>query len=151
MIIRVRSVSPGLVPLQCDRPGKPKECEAGHKKRHATDEHREEMLHAISVPLLCCHKQLEEWLKGRYLCLLRIEMQVAYMLSHDMLRLREHRERLGLTLRRLGDLSGVHYVALVRLEGGKLDPRLSTLLKLCKALGITLNELVKQPGRKGAH
>ena len=65
-----------------------------------------------------------------------------------MLRLREQRERLGLTLRRLGELSGVHFVAVARLEAGKLDPRLSTLLKLCKALGITLNELVKQPGHK---
>ncbi len=71
------------------------------------------------------------------------------MLSCGMLRLREHRERLGLTLRRLGDLSGVHYVAVARLEAGKLDPRLSTLIKLCKALGITLNELVKQPRNKG--
>jgi transcriptional regulator with XRE-family HTH domain len=67
-----------------------------------------------------------------------------------MLRLREHRERLGLTLRRLGEISGVHYVAVARLEAGKLDPRLSTLMKLCKALGVTLNDLVKQPGRKGA-
>ena len=67
-----------------------------------------------------------------------------------MLRLREHRERLGLTVRRLGEISGVHYVAVVRLEGGQLDPRLSTLLKLCTALGVTLNELVKQPKGKGA-
>jgi transcriptional regulator with XRE-family HTH domain len=67
-----------------------------------------------------------------------------------MLRLREHRERLGLTLRRLGEISGVHYVAVARLEAGKLDPRLSTLMKLSKALGVTLNDLVKQPGRKGA-
>jgi transcriptional regulator with XRE-family HTH domain len=72
------------------------------------------------------------------------------MLSTTMLRLREHRERLGLTLRRLGEISGVHYVAVARLEAGKLDPRLSTLMKLCKALGVTLNDLVKQPGRKGA-
>jgi transcriptional regulator with XRE-family HTH domain len=72
------------------------------------------------------------------------------MLSSSMLRLREHRERLGLTLRRLGEISGVHYVAVARLEAGQLDPRLSMLLKLGKALGITLNELVKQPRRKGA-
>ena len=48
----------------------------------------------------------------------------------------------GLSLRRLGDLSGVHYVSLVKLEGGKLDPQLSTLIKLCKALQITLDQLV---------
>src|SRR5687768_2970221 len=59
--------------------------------------------------------------------------------------------RLGLTVRRLGEISGVHYVAVVRLEAGKLDPRLSTLLKLCKALGVTLNDLVKHPKGKGAY
>jgi len=48
----------------------------------------------------------------------------------------------GLSLRRLGDLSGVHYVSLVKLEGGKLDPQLSTLIKVCKALKITLDQLV---------
>jgi predicted transcriptional regulator len=79
-----------------------------------------------------------------------IALLVANMLSNSMLRLREHRERLDLTLRRLGKISGVHYVAVARLEAGRLDPRLSTLMKLCKALGVTLNDLVKQPKPKGA-
>ncbi len=57
-------------------------------------------------------------------------------------RLREWREHRGLSLRRLGELSGVHYVSLAKLEAGQLDPQLSTLLKLCKALHITLNQLV---------
>jgi transcriptional regulator with XRE-family HTH domain len=57
-------------------------------------------------------------------------------------RLREWRERRGLSLRRLGELSSVHYVSLARLEAGQGDPQLSTLLKLCKALHITLNQLV---------
>ena len=39
-------------------------------------------------------------------------------------------------------MSGVHYVSLVRIEGGRLDPRISTLLKLCNALGVTLTQLV---------
>jgi transcriptional regulator with XRE-family HTH domain len=47
-----------------------------------------------------------------------------------------------LSLRKLGELSGVHYVSLFKLEAGQLDPQLSTLLKLCKALNITLNQLV---------
>jgi transcriptional regulator with XRE-family HTH domain len=64
-------------------------------------------------------------------------------------RLKEWRERRGLSLRKLGALSGVHYVSLVRLEGGHLDPQLSTLLKLCKALHITLNQLVAQKRQKG--
>ena len=102
----------------------------------------------FSVPFVGRHKQLEEKPKCRSLC--GIACTIADMLSNCMLRLREHRERLGLTLRRLGAISGVHFVAVSRLEAGKLDPRLSTLLKLCKALRITLNELVKQPRRKGA-
>lgn len=62
--------------------------------------------------------------------------------------LREWREKRGLSLRKLGALSGVHYVSLVKLEGGRLDPQLSTLLKLCSALNITLNQLVGVQRRK---
>ena len=64
-------------------------------------------------------------------------------------RLKEWRERRGLSLRKLGALSGVHFVSLARLEAGLLDPQLSTLLKLCKALRITLNQLVAQKRQKG--
>ena len=56
-----------------------------------------------------------------------------------MRQLREHR---GLSLRRLARISGVHYVSLARLEAGLLDPRLSTLRKLAKALKVTITELV---------
>lgn len=56
--------------------------------------------------------------------------------------MKEWRERRGLSLRKLGELSGVHFVSLAKLEAGQLDPQLSTLLKLCKALHITLNQLV---------
>ena len=66
-------------------------------------------------------------------------------------RLGEWRAKRGLSFRKLADLSGVHYVSLIKLEAGRLDPQLSTLLKLCDALGITLNQLVgvaKTP-RKG--
>jgi transcriptional regulator with XRE-family HTH domain len=67
-------------------------------------------------------------------------------------RLREWRKRRGLTLRGLGELSGVHYVTLARLEAGRFDPQLSTILKLCKALRITPNQLIlvalrRQKGR----
>ncbi len=56
--------------------------------------------------------------------------------------LKEWREKQGLSVRGLGERSGVHYVTIVRMESGKLDPQLSTLLKLCDALGITLTQLV---------
>ena len=64
-------------------------------------------------------------------------------------RLREWREKRGFSLRKLGELSGVHYVSLVKMEAGRLDPQLSTLLKLCRSLGITLNQLVGEPRGKG--
>jgi len=68
-----------------------------------------------------------------------------------MMRLKEWRERRGLSLRKLAEISGVHYVSLVRIEAGRLDPRLSTLLKLCKALNINIAELVgrAKPHTKG--
>jgi transcriptional regulator with XRE-family HTH domain len=64
-------------------------------------------------------------------------------------RLKNWREKRGLSLRKLGDLAGVHYVSLVKMEAGKLDPQLSTLLKLCRALGIGLSQLVGERIKKG--
>jgi transcriptional regulator with XRE-family HTH domain len=66
-----------------------------------------------------------------------------------MLRLKEWRERRGLTVRKLGELSGVHFVNVAKFEAGKGDPQLSTVLKLCEALGVTLNQLVIQRKHKG--
>lgn len=67
-----------------------------------------------------------------------------------MLRLRALREEQGLSLRKLAERSGVHYMNLFKIENGDVDPQLSTLMKLCNALGVPLNDLVKQPGHKGA-
>ena len=64
-------------------------------------------------------------------------------------RIREWRERRGLSLRKLGEISGVHYVSLVKLEAGRLDPRLSTVLKLCQALRVSLSQLVGETNKKG--
>ena len=65
--------------------------------------------------------------------------------------LKEWREKRGLSVRKLGELADVHYVTIVRMESGKLDPQLSTILKLCGALGVTLNQLlgVANKPRKG--
>jgi transcriptional regulator with XRE-family HTH domain len=66
--------------------------------------------------------------------------------------LKEWRTKRGWSLRELAAESGVHHMSLYRLESGKLDPQLSTLLKLCRALGITLNQLVgvaRKPRRGG--
>jgi predicted transcriptional regulator len=61
---------------------------------------------------------------------------------HMRTQLKHWREKRGLTVRKLGELSGVHYVSIVKMEGGKLDPQLSTVLKLCGALDISLTQLV---------
>ena len=59
-----------------------------------------------------------------------------------MIRLRALREQRGLSLRKLAQAADVHYVSLVRLEAGTFDPRLSTLRKLAKALGVTVCYLI---------
>jgi len=66
-----------------------------------------------------------------------------------MLRIKEWRKRRGMTARRLAELSEVHFVNISKMEAGNGDPQLSTLLRLCKALGITLDQLVVQPKHKG--
>ena len=63
--------------------------------------------------------------------------------------LKKWRETRGLSLRKLGELSRVHYISLVKLEAGRLDPRLSTLLKLCHALGVRLSQLVGEKIKRG--
>ena len=64
--------------------------------------------------------------------------------------LRIIRDRRGLSTRKLGELSGVSFVNIIKMEHGQLDPRLSTLRKLAQALNVTLSELageqsVEQP------
>ena len=65
-----------------------------------------------------------------------------------MLRLRELREKHGLSVRKLAEAAGVHYVSLVRLETGKYDPRLSTLRHISKALHVTVCELIGEDNPK---
>jgi len=68
-----------------------------------------------------------------------------------VVRLREWRVLRGFSLRALATRSRVHYVTLAKIEAGLIDPRLSTLLKLCKALKINIAELVgrDKPSKKG--
>ncbi len=58
----------------------------------------------------------------------------------------------GYSLRALADKIGMSYIALFRLESGETDPRLGTLRKLAKALGVTVGELIGEgrPERKRA-
>lgn len=57
------------------------------------------------------------------------------------------RERKGVSLRALAGMSGVALATLVRIEGGGYDPRLGTLRKLAKGLGVTVTELIGEERR----
>lgn len=48
--------------------------------------------------------------------------------------LREARKQLGLTQEQVAERSGVHATEVSRIEAGKRDPQVSTLLKLAKAV-----------------
>lgn len=65
-----------------------------------------------------------------------------------MLRLRTIRDQRGLSLRALKKVSGVAVSALAKFESGKGDPRLSTLLKLSKALGCSVADLIGHSRRR---
>ena len=67
-----------------------------------------------------------------------------------MLRLREIRERKGVSLRALKKMSGVAVSSLARFEAGQGDPQLSTLRKIAKALNVTVAKLIiERPMKKG--
>ena len=59
-----------------------------------------------------------------------------------MKRLRHLRHLRALTLRELGEKSGVSYATIWRIENGHNDVRPSTIRKLCRALGVDTAELV---------
>lgn len=57
-----------------------------------------------------------------------------------IVRLREWRERRGLTVRKLAELAGVSYVTIVNVEGGRMSPTVGLLEKLAKPLGISVRD-----------
>ena len=57
--------------------------------------------------------------------------------------LREARERLGLTQEQVAERSGVHATEVSRIEGGKRDPQVSTVIRLAKALEVEPGELLR--------
>jgi transcriptional regulator with XRE-family HTH domain len=63
--------------------------------------------------------------------------------------LRAIREGKGVSLRALKVLSGVAVATLARIEAGNYDPRLSTVRRIAKALGVTVAELVGETQWKG--
>lgn len=54
--------------------------------------------------------------------------------------LRKAREKLGLTQEQVAQRSGVHTTEVSRIEGGRRDPKVSTLERLAKAVEV-------KPGR----
>jgi transcriptional regulator with XRE-family HTH domain len=56
--------------------------------------------------------------------------------------LRRARNQLGLTQEEVAERSGVHATEVSRIEGGKRDPKVSTVERLAKAVGVTSGDLL---------
>ena len=67
-------------------------------------------------------------------------------------RLRQIRDRRGVSQRALAKAAGITLAALFRLETGETDPRLGTLRKLAEALVVTVAGIIGEdrPARKRA-
>jgi transcriptional regulator with XRE-family HTH domain len=52
------------------------------------------------------------------------------------------RKRQGLTQEQLADRAGIHVVLLSRVERGKTDARISTLMKIADGLGVEASVLL---------
>lgn len=59
------------------------------------------------------------------------------------MRVKEWRERRGLTQEQLADKAGISRGFLARLETARHDPKLSTLEKIAKALKVDIAKLLK--------
>jgi transcriptional regulator with XRE-family HTH domain len=65
-------------------------------------------------------------------------------------RLRELRDRAGLTQEALAHRAGVSAASIFRIEQGRpSDPKLSTLVALAEALGLTVGSLADELVREG--
>jgi transcriptional regulator with XRE-family HTH domain len=65
-------------------------------------------------------------------------------------RLRELRERAGLTQAQLAERAGMHRQGVAKLELGEREPSWSTLLALTKALAVDLNAFARPAGSAAA-
>lgn len=62
-------------------------------------------------------------------------------------RLRHLRESQGLSLRELAEKSGVNHASIGNIETGeRVDPRTSIMVKLARALGVSLQEMCEPGG-----
>ena len=60
-----------------------------------------------------------------------------------MRKLRKLRRKQNLTLRELEKLSGVDYTSISKIETGAAEPKVNTIVKLAKALNVSLDELLE--------
>src|SRR5271157_5843618 len=70
------------------------------------------------------------------------------ILACVMDRLREERERQGLTLKRLGLISGISRIMIAMAEKGERSPSLIICLRLADALGLNLDDVLKEVRKK---
>lgn len=57
--------------------------------------------------------------------------------------IRKERERQGLTVYKLAELSGVHAANIHKIEDGENCPRIDTMQAICKALNIEIRLPIK--------
>ncbi len=67
---------------------------------------------------------------------------IEYANIRGMTNIKKFRTAKKLSIRKLAELSGVHFVTLARIEAGTQDPRLSTLRRLAEALHVSIEKLV---------
>lgn len=67
-----------------------------------------------------------------------------------MNKIRYYRKKCGYSIRRLSELTGVHYVSICRYELGKTVPSIRNLIRLSEALGCSVSDLIETNGAKTA-
>lgn len=58
---------------------------------------------------------------------------------------RRARAEASMTQEQVADASGIHVTEVSRIERGLRDPRVSTVLRLAKALGVPASSLIDRP------
>jgi transcriptional regulator with XRE-family HTH domain len=65
-----------------------------------------------------------------------------------IVRLREWRERRGLSLRALADRAGVTWSTVYRIESSRISPTVAMLEKLAAGLGVDVHDLLPRRSRR---